>query len=121
MDTIQSIEHGNAYPYDSPTPPKDWAHSAARGIIADLMDRSGFSGFEEVAGDIRNEIVETMSEIIREAAGDNLRVADQEKILNKEAKLLMKKLYEKMWFREGLPSEGWAMEEMKKSFRRIIR
>ena len=74
------ISHGNKFPYDakdswwrggkrSEISPIDWAHSAARGILADLQDRRGikwqFDGLDE---DIREEIVETISGIIRLAS-----------------------------------------------------
>lgn len=73
------VEHGNKYPYDAsdawrnndepPPPPIDWAHSAARGVLADLTDRRGIKyGFDDVDEDVRAEIVETLAAIIRSAA-----------------------------------------------------
>ncbi len=80
-DRIDSaLDQGYRFPYDatddwwsdsgwSPVPPFDWAHSAARGIIANLTDRRGIkNGFNDVDEEIRREIVETCAEIIRRAA-----------------------------------------------------
>lgn len=45
---------------------EDWATKAARAVIADLMDRRNIKhGFDDIDEDIRKEIVETMSAIIR--------------------------------------------------------
>lgn len=76
--TIQTLSRGNAFPYDAkdewwgtnPTPPTppvvDWAHSAARGVIADLTDRGGIKyAFNDIDEDIRIEIVQSLAEIIR--------------------------------------------------------
>lgn len=75
-----SIRRGAEYPYDatdqwkeeasmatqSPRPDDD-AHMAARGIIADLMDRAiikyGFNRVDEIA---RIQIVSDIADIIRE-------------------------------------------------------
>ena len=74
-----TLKHGNKYPYDAPdswwhgsgeNPPEatDWAHSAARGILADLNDRRGIKrGFEDLDEDIRQEIVASLASIIRAA------------------------------------------------------
>lgn len=72
----RSLDFGRKYPYDEPDenmgkppPAKDWAHAAARGIVADLMDRHTIKhGFDGVDEDIRVEIVETLADIIREAS-----------------------------------------------------
>lgn len=77
----RSLELGNRYPYDasdrwwrrsnSPRPPraKDWAHKAARGILADLRDRRGIKhALENIDEDIRKEIVEAIAAVIRESA-----------------------------------------------------
>lgn len=72
------VTHGNEFPYDAsdawrnsddaPPPPSDWAHSAARGVLADLTDRRGIKwGFDDVDEDVRVEIVEAMAAIIRAA------------------------------------------------------
>lgn len=75
-----SLEIGDKYPYDAsdqwsidypaapPPPPIDYAHRAARGIIADLTDRRSIKwGFKEIDEDVRAEIVASLAEIIREA------------------------------------------------------
>ncbi len=74
------LEHGAKFPYDAddkwwngggenPPPAKDWAHAAARGVLADLNDRGGIKhGFNEIDEDVRAEIVESLAEIIRRAA-----------------------------------------------------
>jgi hypothetical protein len=74
----QSINQGTEFPFDAsdkwwndskdhyPPPAKDWAHVAARGILADLTDRRDIKrGFEGVDEDVRVEIVESLAEIIR--------------------------------------------------------
>lgn len=76
------LQHGAEYPYDAsdawwaskqrrkPPKPKDWAHEAARGIVADLKDRRGIKwGFDDIDEDVRKEIVATIASIIRLAAG----------------------------------------------------
>jgi hypothetical protein len=82
MNAKQTIKHGNEFPLDAPDawwddagthnpapPPKDWAHSAARGIIANLEDRRGIKhGFENLDEAVRVEIVESLAEIIRESS-----------------------------------------------------
>lgn len=68
-----SYEHGQEFPYDRPDedyeharPAEDWAHKAARGVLADLTDRRGVkNGFSRVDEDTRIEIVDQMAEIIR--------------------------------------------------------
>lgn len=81
-DAKRAIGRGDVYPFDAPDtwwnkplsdlapppPPKDWAHRAARGIVADLTDRHGFKGsFTRIDEDVRVRIVEQLAEIIREA------------------------------------------------------
>lgn len=83
MTARTQIAHGNAFPFDASDAwwndaaeqrrpkPTDWAHSAARGIIASLQDRAGIKhGLSTVRIDeaTRAEIVGTLAEIIREAA-----------------------------------------------------
>lgn len=72
----RDIKQGNRFPYDTPDgwnadtppPPEDWAHSAARGILHNLCDRRGIKrALYEVDTEIKAEITETMAEIIREA------------------------------------------------------
>jgi hypothetical protein len=73
------LRMGSEYPYDASdefwedgiikAPEEvDWAHFAARGVIADLMDRRAIKrGFERVDEEIRREIVESLADIIRTA------------------------------------------------------
>lgn len=52
-------------------PPKDWAHRAARGIVADMGDRRGIK--HELGGideETRAELVETFADIMRQAYTD---------------------------------------------------
>lgn len=75
-----TLERGQKYPYDAPDdwwqgddtpalPPADWAHAAARGVIADLCDRGGIKhGFNNIDEEIRAEIVSSLASIIRLAA-----------------------------------------------------
>jgi hypothetical protein len=77
------LEHGDEFPYDAPDlwwgsdkaappPPKDWAHRAARGILADLGDRHTIKqGFREIDEEVRAELVESLADIIRAAAPSN--------------------------------------------------
>ncbi len=69
-DAQIALELGDEYPYelnaeDNPKPP-DWAHRAARGVMADLNDRSGIE--HELRGvrmDDRKDIVAALAAIIR--------------------------------------------------------
>lgn len=74
------IKHGNEFPYDAPddwwnadvvippAPATDWAHLAARGIIADLEDRRGIKNeLHNIDEEIRVDIVQSIAAIIREA------------------------------------------------------
>lgn len=71
------IEAGREFPFDAPdgwmrgqpTPQEiDSAHAAARGILADLCDRSGIKyGFSDIDEDVRIEIINSIAEIIRQA------------------------------------------------------
>ena len=84
MSARQSLTSGARFPFDAPDawwrgsngerlPPKDWAHAAARGVIADLCDRRDIKrGFENIDESIRQEIVESLAEIIREARETNV-------------------------------------------------
>lgn len=72
MEINSNLIHGDKYPYDTNgeagVPPKDWAHRAARGVLANLSDRSGVgSALSDIDLDIKVEIVETLAEIIRDA------------------------------------------------------
>lgn len=82
-DVLSRLKHGANFPYDAPDawwkqpgepegpPATDWAHRAARGVLADLGDRNtikrGFEGIDEVT---RFEIVDTLAAIIRQAQTD---------------------------------------------------
>jgi hypothetical protein len=77
----QRLHAGNEYPYDASDewrelysssrqapPPFDWAHAAARGIVADLQDRRAIKdGFNRVDEEVRTKIVKAIAEIIRQA------------------------------------------------------
>lgn len=73
MSTIEiSFEIADSHPFDSDDngipqiKDADWATVAARAVIADLEDRRDIKqGFRRIDEDIRKEIVETLSEIIR--------------------------------------------------------
>lgn len=74
------LELGSRCPYDAPDtwwnadeqmplPASDWAHAAARGVLADLSDRRGIKWqLLEIDEGVRTEMVETLADIIREAA-----------------------------------------------------
>jgi len=78
------LEHGAKYPYDggadfwedrTPTPPPatDWAHAAARGVLADLLDRRGIKWAlddEQIDRETRAEIVQSLAAIIRLARAE---------------------------------------------------
>jgi len=71
MSAEDTLEKGKRYPYDSASdtrdsPATDWAHVAARGVIADLSGRRGIGQeLELVEHEIRVEIVQSLAEIIR--------------------------------------------------------
>lgn len=78
MDNLKSLRHGNRFPFDAPDswwestdePPAfdDWAHAAARGVLADLQDRRGIKdGFNRIDEDTRKQIVLDLAGIIRQA------------------------------------------------------
>jgi hypothetical protein len=77
-----SLDRGDRRPFDAPDalydldpgqvppPATDWAHRAARGVIADLQGRSGIKHQldpSSTAEDTRAELVETVAAIIRAA------------------------------------------------------
>jgi len=73
----RDLKRGERFPYDagadfwedrSATPPtaKDKAHAAARGVLANLLDRRGIKhALEDVDHDVRKEITESLAAIIR--------------------------------------------------------
>jgi hypothetical protein len=74
------IKHGAEFPYDAgeewwdgdgetlPPPATDWAHAAARGILADLNDRRGIKhALHDVDHDVRQKLTADLAEIIRAA------------------------------------------------------
>jgi len=73
------LKHGAEFPYDAndawwdsgtaPLAAVDWAHEAARGVIADLQDRGGIKRApQEIDEETRVEIVLALADIIRSAA-----------------------------------------------------
>ena len=76
----KALKHGANLPYDAgadfwegrtttPPPARDWAHAAARGVLADLCDRRGVNNeLDDVDHDVREEMVASIADIIREAA-----------------------------------------------------
>jgi hypothetical protein len=82
MDASRALIEGDEFPYDAadrwwcthadvvgrPPKPSDFAHRAARGIIANLRDRRGVkNGFDRIDEDMRIDMVNDAAEIIREA------------------------------------------------------
>lgn len=81
MSAKSDIKHGNEYPFDASDEwwetsgvkapsAKDWAHSAARGIIANLRGRQGIKHeleHSKIDEDTRREIVASLAAIIRTA------------------------------------------------------
>lgn len=83
MSPRQRLKHGNCFPLDAPDewwecgagamppPPEDWAHAAARGVVAELQDRSGIKNQLErqsLDQEVRKEIIQSIAAIIREAS-----------------------------------------------------
>lgn len=74
-----ALNHGAEFPYDASDgwwdsdaafapPAVDWAHRAARGVMADLKARRGIKWeLEKVDEETRVEIVRALAEIIRVA------------------------------------------------------
>jgi hypothetical protein len=74
------LKHGAEYPYDAsdewresedenPPAAADWAHAAARGVIADLSDRGAIdNALGHIDEETRVEIVQSLAAIIRVAA-----------------------------------------------------
>lgn len=79
MDAKFAIEHGAEFPYDGgldfwngagddPPLAADWAHAAARGVLADLSDRRGIKHeLDQVDHDVRAELAKSLADIIRES------------------------------------------------------
>lgn len=79
-DARHSYGMGERFPYDggaefwedrdpTPRPAIDWAHRAARGVLADLLDRGGIKHeLEAVDYETRAEIVDSVADIIRLAS-----------------------------------------------------
>ena len=69
-DAQIALKLGDEYPYelnpgDNPKPP-DWAHRAARGIMADMNDRRGIKWeVQKVDMDTRKDMVAALAAIIR--------------------------------------------------------
>lgn len=75
------LEQAKSFPYDAPDsyqedydtnkqPPvaKDWCHLAARGVLANLLGRRGIRpALEDLDEDIRIDIIDSVTEIIRAA------------------------------------------------------
>ena len=73
LSTAQrQLAHGSKYPYDGGSeaaPAIDWAHAAARGVMADLLDRRGVKWeLEKVGIDVRADIVTAVAAVVRAAA-----------------------------------------------------
>jgi hypothetical protein len=81
MNAEHALKCGEQYPYDAPDawwhsssgdgrpPATDWAHAAARGVIADLNERRGIKiGFRSIDESVRAEIIQSLADIIRAAA-----------------------------------------------------
>lgn len=75
-DALTSLQAGQAFPFDapdgydgttdSPLPAIDWAHFAARVILADLSGRRGVGDeLEAINEDTRLELVQSLAAIIR--------------------------------------------------------
>ncbi len=63
-----SLEHGQEFPYDGERPCVDWAHAAARGVLADFLDRRGIKWeLQKVDDEVRVDIVDAIAAIIRAA------------------------------------------------------
>lgn len=75
-DAQISLKSSDEHPYelnpgDDHTPP-DWAHRAARGVMADLTDRCGIKhALQHVRIDDRKDMVSALAEIIRQAHADS--------------------------------------------------
>lgn len=74
-----SLDDGAEYPYDggadfwdnrhtAPPPATDWAHAAARGVLADLQSRGGIGAAlddPQIDHQLRAQITQALADIIR--------------------------------------------------------
>lgn len=73
MSAKSNLRFGAEHPYDADEdgnfePPKDWAHAAARGVLADLCGRRGVkSELEQVDDETRAELTAELAATIRAA------------------------------------------------------
>jgi hypothetical protein len=84
LSTAQrQLAHGSKYPYDGGSeaaPAIDWAHVAARGVMADLLDRRGVKWeLEKVDLDVRADIVTAVAAIVRAALASRPAEVDDER------------------------------------------
>ncbi|TBY57686.1 hypothetical protein E0H39_29720 [Rhizobium leguminosarum bv. viciae] len=66
----RQLEDGARYPYDDPVyvaPATDWAHSAVRGILYELLLRRAVAHPLDIDKAVREKVVEAMSDIVRAA------------------------------------------------------
>lgn len=131
------LEHGSRFPYDAgkefwegsdsnPPNANDWAHAAARGVLADLLDRRGIKhGFNDVDHDVRAELVQSLSEIIRLALRkDNSENADkaETELFNMQGGLMLSveclKEFNRWLFsyRVGRTFESWEINDLKQAW-----
>lgn len=71
MDTMVCLRQGTERPYDYTRrgASVDWAHTAARGVVANLLDRRGIKTMLELTdARVRVEIIDDLADVIREAA-----------------------------------------------------
>lgn len=74
LSTKTDLKFGHKYPYDGNRPQSDWAHRAARGIIANLEGRRGIKNeLNGIDKEIKVEIIDEIAEIIRVAEAESLR------------------------------------------------
>jgi hypothetical protein len=81
-DAKRRLEIGARFPFDAtdawrnsegiaPPLPVDWAHSAARGVLADLTDRRGVKNLlDALDEELRIELVASLAAIIRAAKSE---------------------------------------------------
>ncbi len=98
-----ALKHGNEYPFDAPDawwkntqphlnppPPTDWAHTAARAIVGDLLDRRGLrQSLQDIDEEVRKELVESMRLIIFAALEEAPKTDDAFDKLNDDEKLAL--------------------------------